>query len=116
MKPLSIKADVIAKYELGLSAYMHGKGVALEAMFKPGPADQMLAIARAFATRKWILDRGNPALAMNTGKASLLNPTHYMYDSIFDTAGIIKAELLRDNVMDIPLKRFLIQTGLSRLD
>lgn len=98
MRPLSVREEVIAQQELGLSAHFAQAGFRLGALFQPTREQRLRAVLRA-------IDNGflpvtvpaAGALAVDPDWADRLNPTMYAWDAVFEQLGVLKWELLRRN-------------------
>ncbi|HIJ37789.1 MAG TPA: hypothetical protein HPP80_02735 [Rhodospirillaceae bacterium] len=94
---ISERAEVIAKYELGMSQYFTDLGFSVGAAFAPDDRQRLLAIARAMDCGFFnpdISPDGQVALDIRT--ADWLNPTHFLWDALLDSCGIVKLETLRN--------------------
>lgn len=112
MKPVSDRLEVIRRYEMGLSAAFLRAGVPLRAAFQPTRDDHVLAVCRMIASRPSELPfyllapeadpQGRPVFDLSL--APRLNPTHFLWDRVLRSHGILKRDLLRNNPFDISLQ------------
>lgn len=109
MTPLSERAEVIAKQELGLSAHFRAAGVPIDAVYRPKPNELAKGLCRLVAATgpaaplPFISGDGK-RLVITLEHGRKLNPTHFMWDAMVMRVGILKIELLRDNPMNLGLK------------
>jgi lipopolysaccharide biosynthesis protein len=115
MKPISEKKEVIKEYELGMSRFFLQNGFQLEAIFTPSLDELFLAFCRAVSSGIWRIQLSDSQLTIDINNAKRLNPSHYLWDSLFRNLGIVKVELLRDNPTNMNLAR-LIETIASSED
>lgn len=99
---LAEKAEIVRRYERGLSAALQKAGLKLVAAYLADSAAELRVMARRKAQgnflRNWLL----------VGKMFLLphsrcNPTHFLWDEVLKRHGIIKLELLKRNPRGIDL-------------
>lgn len=98
MRPIDNRAEVISRYEIGMSRYFHQQGYKLTAEFEPSNEDLFLATGRRIANRGLTLtDRSKSIVSLNLNAARALNPTHYLWDVLYERFRILKVELLKKN-------------------
>lgn len=96
MAPLSVREEVIARQELGLSAHFARAGFRLGALFQPTRAQRLRAVMRALDNGFLPLPEHGP-VTLDPAWADRLNPTMYAWDALHEQLGVLKWELLRRN-------------------
>ena len=105
LEPVNDRDAVIGRYEMGMSVHFARNGFRLGALFHPSPEQKLLALCRhlqAGAEMPPIAADGRVTLDVNAADA--LNPTHFLWDAVFEEFGVLKAELLRRNPHSIDLR------------
>lgn len=98
MRPIDDRAQVISQYEFGMSRFFHQQGYKLDAAFHPSNDELFLALGRFIANKSLTLaDNSKSIVSLDLNAARALNPTHYLWDALFERFGILKLELLKDN-------------------
>lgn len=98
MVPLSDRNEVIQRYEIGLSKRFDALGIPITSVYQPSNREKLIAIARAIGSLKC-----NPGdvltneFTINLDFAKFLNPTHFLWDFIFQMVSILKIELIKSN-------------------
>lgn len=99
---LADKAEIVRRYERGLSVALKEAGLKMIAAYLADSAAELRVMAKRKA-------RGNfPRNWLLVGKMLLLprrrcNPTHFLWDEVLQRCGIIKVELLKRNPRGIDL-------------
>ena len=107
MVPISDREEVIARYEIGLSAWFLALGVPLKAAFMPTTEDLLIALCRAIGGRLLKVDnissfeQSDPSFNLEISEN--FNHTHFLWDSLFKRFSILKIELLKKNPMQLSL-------------
>lgn len=109
MSPISDRNQVIVNYELGLSAFVGECGFSLGAVYSPSEAAMLRGAAHAakigFIPMPQVHDG---VLSVPLAQIMALNPTHFMWEELFERYGVMKRELIEKNpfqwtgVPDIP--------------
>ena len=111
MEPISDKYEVVSHYELGMSNWFAKHGIPLLAAYEPTYEDLLIAMARAIGNRQVLIsDVKEKIIRLNLDLARELNPSHYLWDSIFNNFNILKIDLLKNNPTDQRLE------SLNKLD
>ena len=97
MIPITKRQKVIQEYEIGLSAKLYQSGVVLRSLFQPTNEDNLIALCRAIASGGLKVGEVEEFFRINTNVGRGLNPTHYLWDKLMESTGIIKLELLKSN-------------------
>ncbi len=98
MRPLDERAQIISKYEFGMSRFFRQQGYKLDAAFKPTNDELFLAMGRFIANKSLTLaDSSKSIVNLDLNAARALNPTHYLWDALFERFGFLKVELLENN-------------------
>lgn len=102
MTPISDRQTVIERYELGMSDYFAKLGLPIQGAFELSPSDRLLALCRAIDSgflRIQIPATPSPSMRfqLDLTVADRLNPTHFLWDKLWQSFGIAKLELLRTN-------------------
>lgn len=106
LQPLSVREEVIANHELGLSAHFARAGFRLGALFQPTREQQWRAVLRA--AESGFLPVSLPpegAVALDPAWADRLNPTMYAWDALYEQLGVLKWELVKRNPHRLNLER-----------
>lgn len=96
LEPLSVREEVIARHELGLSAHFAQAGFRLGALFQLTREQRLLAVLRALENGFLPLPANDP-VTIDPAWADRLNPTMYAWDALYAQLGVLKWELLRRN-------------------
>ena len=109
MVPLSNRADVVEKQELGMAVHFGKAGVPMVPIFQPDPNDLAKAVCRLIAGASPSVKVPNISsdglgVMLKLSRGHKLNPTHFMWDSLIIGLGILKVELPRDNPMNLGLE------------
>lgn len=98
MQPISKKTDVISQYEIGMSSFFSQRGYALKAVYEPSNQDLFVATGRLIAAGGLVLkDTSKSIVNIDINAARELNPTHYLWDILYERFKIFKKELLKEN-------------------
>lgn len=114
MKPLSVREEVIANHELGLSAHFARAGFRLGALFQPTREQRLRAVLRALENGFLPLPAEGP-LTVDPALADRLNPTMYAWDALYQQLGVLKWELLKRNPHRLNLEPLRTDLRLARL-
>jgi len=112
--PLSVREEVIARHELGLSAHFAQAGFRLGALFQPTREQRLRAVLRALENGFLPMPSGD-VVSVDVAQADRLNPTMYAWDALYEELGVLKWELLRRNPHRLNLERLRGDPRLSRL-
>jgi rhamnosyltransferase len=111
MTPISDRQQVIDRYERGLTDWFMKAGFATRAAYVPSPEDQLVAICRAIEARLPRLAPGSvrEQVRIELSAANGLNPTHFLWDVLFERFGVIKLDLLMHNRERLNLHAHLLR-------
>lgn len=116
LQPLSVREEVIANHELGLSAHFARAGFRLGALFQPSREQQWRAVLRAAETGFLPVSLATEgAVSIDPAWADRLNPTMYAWDALYDQLGVLKWELLKRNPHRLNLERLRCDPRLAPL-
>jgi rhamnosyltransferase len=110
MQPVSDRAEVIQRYEIGMSARFAALGVPVLGAFEPTMDDLLVAACRAIETRYWRISTLSRSVNLDLDHARALNPTHFLWDRLLEQFAVVKLELLRTNPFGMNLTRLHSQT------
>jgi rhamnosyltransferase len=113
--PISDKNTVILKYEIGMSQFFSKNGFNFKAIYKPTNQINFIAICRAISINHIQLNLNNyeNEVKFNLNSALVLNPTHFMWDDLFEKIEIIKIELVKHNGSNQNLEPFINKLKLN---
>jgi rhamnosyltransferase len=116
IEPLPHRKAVILTYELGLSRFFRDRGFKIEAAFASNREQRLRALARVIdCPAAESPDEGRMLARMLEqagagGSATLdldaplaINPTHFMWDFLLETFGIVKLDLVRNEPYELKL-------------
>jgi rhamnosyltransferase len=117
VQPISDKTQVVRTYELGMTRFFHEHGFATDAAYQPSREQRLRATLRMIDCPRIKVDTGETLYAMLAKQIDpsgwlginvdavlpALNPTHMMWDFLLDEFGIIKADLVKRNPLDLNL-------------
>jgi len=105
LEPLSDRDTVIGRYELGMSAHFARHGFRLAAAFQPTPAQKLIEFCRYLQSGGEMPPiAADGSVTLNVNAADGLNPTHFLWDALFEQFGVIKTELLKRNPYALDLR------------
>lgn len=109
LTPLSNRAEVVEKQELGMARHFGGAGIPMIAVFQPEPDDLAKAVCRLIAgaspnTKVPRITPDGSAVLLKLDRGRQLNPTHFMWDAVLVKLGVLKVEVPRDNPMNLGLE------------
>jgi len=105
MIPVSDRAEVIRRHEIGMSARFAAPGIPVLGAYAPSLEDLLVAACRAFETGYWRPANLSRAFSLDLELARSLNPTHFLWDSLLARFPIVKLELLKSNPFGVNLSR-----------
>ena len=107
MTPRSEREEVIASYELGMSARFAAAGVPLKAAYEPTNEELLIALCRAIERRVVPIGQPQRLCTLNLDAALELNPTHFFWDALVARYAIVKLEFLKANPYRMDLTALL---------
>ena len=97
VEPVSDRATVIARYEIGLSREL-GRHFPIEPIFRPGPYEKFLMMRRGLRNSSWV-NAATLAQGFEAAKGAL-NPSLMLWDCLLPLYGIVKKQLARENPLN----------------
>jgi lipopolysaccharide biosynthesis protein len=108
MVPISDRNEVIQRYEIGLSRSFEALGIPITSVYQPSNRENLIAISRAVGSLKCpIGDFFADKFTINLDFSKTLNPTHFLWDFIFQRFLIFKTELVKSNPTEQCLDRLI---------
>lgn len=106
MTPISERLQVILKYELGMSRHFVAAGFSTGSVFVPESQECVLALMRAIETRNLAVaaGAGTGPVQLTLRDARFLNPTHYVWEGLLERFGVLKLDLVRENLQNMDLR------------
>jgi Rhamnan synthesis protein F len=100
MQPMSERAAVIEKYEIGLSREL-SRHFRIDSIFRLGPYEKYLIMRRGLKNSSWVnaatLDAGYEAAK------GAFNPSLMLWDCLLPLYGIVKKQLVHENPLKWPI-------------
>jgi lipopolysaccharide biosynthesis protein len=109
MTPISNREEVINKYEVKMTNYFEKYGVQSKVIYEPTEEEKILGLMRFYSTRKIKIKAERGIFNLNSSEANILNPTHYFWEGLMISCGVIKYELLIRNPQEIPIRNIYKQ-------
>ncbi len=105
MQPISNRDAVIGNYEVGMSQYFIRQRVPVRALYQPTQNEKLKAIIRLASQNniEFEIPGDRETFTFNLVAANKLNPTHFMWDSVFKQFGIVKIDFLLKSIFSAQL-------------